>query len=278
VSLAGLRVEVEHFDLLEQEWANHPLLDLILWQEARVGFVMATTLPSDQVAGHAALAQLLRPVATSPDVLDDLHAVTATPELAGWSADEFHHGLGHVGANELARALTPLTIGLEGLIRKSAVTRQLLDQPAVDNLRSGSALVKTLWGGAGTYEPYMARWVFGMANVYRHGADRGSPDEQALHALCGAAIWAKHVLGEPTAFDQIQAGLARHVWASQADGTLTIQPDAEARLKRAAENAEQTEYVESILRLRDQLLELREGPVERVRSRSPDPGGPLGDQ
>ena len=35
-SFAAMHVEVEHFELLRAEWANHPLLDFIQWQEARL--------------------------------------------------------------------------------------------------------------------------------------------------------------------------------------------------------------------------------------------------
>src|SRR5205823_5096136 len=133
-----------------------------------------------------------------------------------------------------------------------------LTEAEVDDLASGSLLVKKLWGRTGPYEPYMKSWVFGMANVYRHGGDRGAADEQALHVVCGAAIWAKHAFDAPTAFEHVENGLAQEVWDQYSRGTLQIQPEAEARLRRAAEAAEQSDHVQNLLRLREQLLEARE--------------------
>jgi hypothetical protein len=257
-SLAGLQVEVQHFGLIEKEWGNHPLLDFILWQEATVGHVMAMTLPQDAIGGHAALAGLLRPVCTADAVVDGLETVAREPDLAGWSADEFRHGLQHVRDDQLPRALTPLTVGLEGLIRVSAAQRKFLTAREVEQRRSGSQLVKRLWDGTGPYEPYMNSWVFGMANVYRHGGNRGAASEQALHVVCGAAIWANHVLDSPAVFNSVEAGLSREVRQQLADGTLRIQPEAEARLRRAAEAAERSDRVQNLLQLRDQLRELRE--------------------
>jgi hypothetical protein len=256
--MAGLRVEVEHFELLEKEWKRHPLLDFILWQEAQVGYVMAITLPQDAMAGHNMLAQLLKPACTADVILEDLDQITRRAELAGWTADEFRHGVQHMRAAEYARALTPLTVGLEGLIRTSAVSRGFLSPPEVESLTSGAQLVKKLWGRTGSYEPYMKSWVFGMANVYRHGGDRGAAAEQALHVVCGAAIWAKHVMQISSVYENVQQGLAYEVRRQYREGTLQVQPDATRRLERAAAAAQQTDYVRNLMQLRQQLLETRD--------------------
>ena len=256
-SFAAMHVEVEHFELLSAEWANHPLLDFIQWQESRAGEVMAMTLPQESLAGHAALAGLLRLALVDGVVITELDLIAARPDLAGWAAEEFRHGLAHARGGEFDRAVGPLTLGLEGLIRASAVSLRLLDEVAIKEIRSGSQLLKRLWGRDDRYRPYMESWVFGLANVYRHGSDRRDAGAQALHAICGAAIWADHILGEPTALQTIHDRLAEEVRHQYLQGSLQVQPQAEARLNKAAEKAERSEAVKQMLELREQLLEIR---------------------
>lgn len=255
--VAGMRAATEHFELLQKEWAKHPLLDFMMWQPASTGHVMAMTLPQEYMAGHAALARLLKPACTAAPVLDELHRIAGDPRLAGWAADEFRHGLEHVRLGEFDRAVTPLTVGLEGLIRLSALNRQLMTATEERDLRSGKALVKHLWAESGRYGPYMARWVFGLANDYRHGSGRRDAAEQALHAVCGGAIWALHLLEEPQAFELIEHLLSQKLNAQYARGELQVQPEAEARLQRAIDNAADAEDLQALLRARDQLLEIR---------------------
>lgn len=257
-SMARIQVGVEYFALLEAEWANHPLLDFIRWQEMRAGETMAMTLPQGYLAGHRTLAELLRPVFADGVIVDRLASRVAEPEFAGWAADEFRHGLEHFRAGGLERAVGPLTLGLEGLLRISAVSQCRLTRPEVDELRSGSRLVKRLWGEGDPYRPYMDKWVFGLANVYRHGGDRDTSQAQALHALCGAAIWAGHLLHEADLLEEVQTRLSREVERQYLDGRLQMQPDAEGRIERAADRAGRSESVQRLLELREQLIEIRE--------------------
>jgi hypothetical protein len=274
--LAELQVDAEHARLLEAEWEHHPLLDFIKWQDASVAQIMALTMPEQAVRGHAKLAQLLRPVCTAPAVLDELERVLLASDIAGFAADEFRDGLEHVRAGELDRALTRLTIGLEGLLRISVVNQGLLSETDVRRIESGSELVKRLWPERSGYKAYMKSWVFGMANVYRHGGDVGNASEQALHVLCAAAIWADQIMRDPAAFEQIRDGLDQEVTRQFAAGSLQLQPTADLRLRRAAAAAEKSGVVDQLLELRGQLLEVRD------RRRHPDPraeplaGVPLG--
>lgn len=257
-TMAALRVHEEYHELLEQEWANHPLLDFIRWQTPQAGETMALTLPQAYLPGHTALADLLRAVFSADGTIDSLEDLVVATGLLGWPVDEFRHGLSHVRSRQLDRALAPLTLGLEGLIRESAISQDILTATEADDLRSGSRLVKRVWADAAAYRPYMERWVFGLANVYRHGGDRGGSDSQALHALCGTAIWADHVLGESAALEEIQRRLASEVIVQFGQGRLQLQPDAERRLQRAAEKAEKSESVQQLLAMRQQLLSIRE--------------------
>jgi hypothetical protein len=256
-SFAAMQVEVEHFELLRAEWANHPLLDFIQWQSSRAGEVMAMTLPQEALAGHSALAGLLKRVLADGVVAAELDRIATRPDFAGWAADEFRHGLAHARVGEFDRAVGPLTLGLEGLIRASAASLGLLDEVSIKDIRSGSQLVKRLWGRNDRYRPYMESWVFGLANAYRQGSDRRDASAQALHAICGAAIWADHILGEPAALQTIHDRLAEEVRHQYLQGWLQVQPQAEARLNKAAEKAERSDAVKQMLELREQLLEIR---------------------
>lgn len=255
--LAELQVDAEHARMLEAEWEHHPLLDFIKWQDASVAQIMALTMPEQAVPGHAKLAQLLRPVCTAPAVLDEFDRVLLASDLAGFAADEFRDGLRHVRAGELKRALTRLTIGLEGLLRISVVNQGLLSEPGVRQLESGSELIKRLWPECSGYKAYIKSWVFGMANVYRHGGDVGTASEQALHVLCGAAIWADQIMHDPAAFEQIRHGLDQEVTRQFASGALRLQRTADLRLRRAAAATEKSGTVDQLLELRGQLLEIR---------------------
>lgn len=263
LGLMAVHVDVEHFELLCAEWANHPLLDFIQWQPAQAGQILAMTLPQEQLAGHAVLGRLIEPAVVDDGVLADLDEITARAEFSGWTADEFRHGLAHAGAGELDRALTPLTVGLEGLVRRSAVQRGLLDRSEADALQSGSQLVKRLWAQGDRYRPYMERWVFGLANTYRHGDDRQDAAVQALHAVCGAAIWADHLLGERTAVEAVEARIASETISGYSRGTLQLQRSAELRLERAAVKAGRSEAVAKMLATREQLLSIREAQRQR---------------
>jgi hypothetical protein len=255
--LAELQVDSEHARLLEAEWEHHPLLDFVKWQDASVAQIMALTMPEQAIPGHAKLAQLLRPVCADPAILDELERALLAGDLAGFAADEFRDGLEHVRAGELDRALTRLTIGLEGLLRISVVSQGLLSETDVRRLESASELVKRLWPDRSGYKAYMKSWVFGMANVYRHGGDAGTASEQALHVVCGAAIWADQILQDPTAFEQIRLRLDQEVTRQFAAGALQLQPTADLRLRRAAAAVEKSETVAQLLELRGQLLEMR---------------------
>lgn len=255
---AELQVDAEHARLLEAEWEHHPLLDFIKWQDASVAQIMALTMPEQAVRGHAKLAQLLRPVCTAPGVLDEFERVLLTSELAGFAADEFRDGLEHVRTGELDRALTRLTIGREGLLRTSIVNHGLLSETDVRRIESGSELVKRLWPAERSgYKAYMKSWVFGMANVYRHGGDAGTATEQALPVLCGAAIWADQIMQDRDAFEMIRDGLDQEVTRQFVAGALELQPTADLRLRRAAAAVEKSGTVEHLRELRGQLLEMR---------------------
>ena len=149
-------------------------------------------------------------------------------------------------AGELNRALTRLTVGLEGLLRTSVVNQGLLPETDVRRIESGSELVKRLWPERSGYRAYMKSWVFGMANVYRHGGDAGTASEQALHVLCGAAIWADQIMQDRAAFEQIRDGLDQEVTRQFAAGALELQPTADLRLRRAAAAVEKSGTVEQL--------------------------------
>jgi hypothetical protein len=257
-TMALVRVQGEYYELLEAEWANHPLLDFMRWQTPEVGQTMALTLPQGYLAGHAALADLLGAVFARTEIVDQLESVVDETGFSGWAVDEFRHGLAHFRCGELDRALAPLTLGLEGLIRDAGAKCSIVTDEEIVELRSGSRLVKRLWGVDDAYRPYMEKWVFGLANVYRHGGDRGGSEAQALHALCGAAIWADHLLGRQRALAAIRARLSVEVTSQYAQGRLQIQPDAVARLHRAAERANASESVKQLLAMRQQLLDVRD--------------------
>jgi hypothetical protein len=100
----------------------------------------------------------------------------------------------------------------------------------------------------------MRAWVFGMSNTYRHGDDGGAAEQQALHALCGAAIWSQHLMRDGAPLQRIRAGLNEEITRRFSIGALTVQPSAEKRLRRAAEAIDKSGSVDSLLELRSQLL------------------------
>jgi hypothetical protein len=256
-ALAQIQVEGEYVRLLQAEWANHPLLDFIEWQDMSAAQILALTMPQEAVLGHAELADLLRPVCTAPATLDALERVVRAPELASFAADEFLDGLATVRTRRLDRAVTRLTVGLEGLLRITAVTQGGLTDVEARKLDSGYELVKRLWSDRSHYKAYMKAWVFGMSNTYRHGDDGGAAEQQALHALCGAAIWSQHLMRDGAPLQRIRAGLNEEITRRFSIGTLTVQPSAEKRLQRAAEAIDKSGSVDSLLELRSQLLEMR---------------------
>lgn len=256
-AFVSLRTEAEHFELMEHELAGSPSFEFLRWQSPEVGRLMALTAPSRAVQAHGWLARLLQPGCTSPSFLDELDR-TAAAAPAGFSREEFREGLVHVERCELARAVVPLTVGLEGMIRESAVHAGSLSRSEADALRSGSLLVGRIWEQGDPYGPYMKKVVFGMANVYRHGIDPGWPEAQAVHALCGAAIWAAHAISDRRALVLLQRSLELAVPSAFAEGRLALSPEAQLRMIRAADKAERSEEVRRLLALRDALSELRE--------------------
>ena len=105
--------------------------------------------------------------------------------------------------------------------------------------------------------------MFGLANTYRHGEDRQDAAVQALHAVCGAAIWADHLLSEPTAVDAIEARIASETFSGYSRGILQLQPSAELRQERAAVKAGRSEAVAQMLATREQLLSIRDAQRQR---------------
>jgi hypothetical protein len=258
--LAGLtemQVNAEHARLLQTEWSNHPLLDFIKWQDFSVSQILAMTMPEDAISGHARLAQLLAPGCTAPATLTAIEQALEAPGLAGFAVAEFHDGLRCVREGRLDRAVTRLTIGLEGLLRSSAVSHSLLTAVEMRELKSGQEIVKRLWPNDSGYRAYMKSWVFGLSNPYRHGEDAGAAADQALHALCGSAIWASPVMNDDAPLAHIRDGLNREVTRQFAAAALDLQPTAEARVRRAAQLTDKSQTVDSLLDLRDQLLEIR---------------------
>lgn len=263
-ALAQIQVEAEYVRLLRAEWATHPLLDFIAWQDMSAAQILALAMPQEAVLGHSELADLLRPICTAPATLDALERVVGAPELGSFAADEFLDGLAAVRTGRLDRAVTRVTVGLEGLLRITAVTHGGLTDAEARELDSGYELVKRLWSDHSHYKAYMKAWVFGMSNPYRHGDDGGAAEQQALHALCGAAIWSQHLMRDDTPLQRIRAGLNDEIPRRFSIGTLTVRPSAEKRLRRAAEAVDKSGSVDSLLELRSQLLEMR------TRSREAD--------
>lgn len=222
-ALAQIQVEGEYVRLLQAEWANHPLLDFIEWQDMSAAQILALTMPQEAVLGHAELADLLRPVCTAPATLDALERVVRAPELASFAADEFLDGLATVRTRRLDRAVTRLTVGLEGLLRITAVTLGGLTDVEARKLDSGYELVKRLWSDRSHYKAYMKAWVFGMSNTYRHGDDGGAAEQQALHALCGAAIWSQHLMATAP---RCSASALASTKKSRADSALAPSPSS----------------------------------------------------
>jgi hypothetical protein len=93
LGLTAVHVEVEHFELVRADWANHPLLDFIQWQTAHAGQILAMTLPQEHLAGHAALGRLMEPAVVDAVTLGELDAIVSRSEFSGWTADEFRQGL-----------------------------------------------------------------------------------------------------------------------------------------------------------------------------------------